>query len=288
MSNEIKVFENEEFGKVRTVVIDDEPWFVGKDVCLIFGDKNHNRSLGRIDPSDKRAIDILDSKNRTQSPTFVNESGLYSLLFSMQPQKANNDGVSDAYPIEVQERIDKLHKFKRWVTAEVLPSIRKTGSYSIQSKQDNEEDVIILKIAKAETIEERLIAINDYHNIIVRPLKEENKQLITTNEVLVEDILSWADRNLINAVVRRYGSFNGNFGSAWIEWKKELLYKYSINVNARMTAHRNSSGKKTKPKTLDMIYNDEVPDALRTAVSMCESKGIDVSDLLVKHKENNT
>ena len=63
---------------------------------------------------------------------------------------------------------------------------------------------------------------------------------------------------------------------------------YGINVNARMTAHRNSSGKKTKPKTLDMIYNDEVPDALRTAVSMCESKGIDVSDLLVKHKDNNT
>lgn len=109
----------------------EEPWFVGKDVCQIFGDKNHNRSIGRVDTVDKRQEIIVDSLGREQKAVFVNESGLYSLLFAMQPQKAHNDGVSDEYPIEVQERIEKLHKFKRWVTSEVLPSIRKTGSYSI-------------------------------------------------------------------------------------------------------------------------------------------------------------
>lgn len=68
---------------MRTVVIDNEPWFVGKDICVMFGDKNHNRSLSRIDDVDKRPIEIKDSMGRNQSAIFVNESGLYALLFSM-------------------------------------------------------------------------------------------------------------------------------------------------------------------------------------------------------------
>lgn len=129
MTNEITIFENPEFGKVRTLQIDDKPWFVGKDICQAFGDKNHSRSIGRVDNMDKRQENIIDSLGREQKAVFVNESGLYSLLFAMQPQKANNDGVSDAYPIEVQERIEKLRKFKHWITSEVLPSIRKHGAY---------------------------------------------------------------------------------------------------------------------------------------------------------------
>lgn len=127
--NEIKIFENPEFGSVRTVELNGEPYFVGKDICMAFGDKNHNRSLGRVSDDDKVVVEITDSMGRKQSITAINESGLYSLLFAMQPQKANNDGVPDAYPIEVQQRIDKLHKFKHWVTHEVLPSIRKHGAY---------------------------------------------------------------------------------------------------------------------------------------------------------------
>ena len=129
---EVTVFKNlvhPEFGELRTVEIDGEPWFVGKDVCIIFNDTNHNRSLGRIDSEDKKILPLKDSLGRTQKATFINESGLYALLFAMQPQKANNDGVSDAYPIEVQTRIQKLHDFKHWVTSEVLPSIRKNGAY---------------------------------------------------------------------------------------------------------------------------------------------------------------
>ncbi len=134
---QIQVFKNEEFGEIRTVVIDGEPWFVGRDVCSVFGDKNHIRSLARVDEADKKKVELTDTLNRKQIATVINESGLYALLFAMQPQKAHNDGVSDEYPIEVQERITKLRKFKRWVTAEVLPSIRKTGTYSIQAKPDS-------------------------------------------------------------------------------------------------------------------------------------------------------
>ncbi len=127
--NKIILFKHEEFGEIRTLNIDGEPWFVGKDVCIAFGDKNHIRSVARVDDIDKRKVELTDSMNRKQNATVINESGLYALLFAMQPQKAHNDGVSDEYPIFVQQRMEKLRKFKRWVTAEVLPSLRKHGAY---------------------------------------------------------------------------------------------------------------------------------------------------------------
>lgn len=135
--SKIQIFESTDFGTVRTVLIDKEPYFVGKDVCEAFDDKNHNRSLGRIDEEDKRREQITDVLGRKQEAVLINESGLYALLFAMQPQKANHDGVSDAYPIEVQERIKKLRRFKRWVTSEVLPAIRKTGSYTVPKLEKN-------------------------------------------------------------------------------------------------------------------------------------------------------
>lgn len=131
--NELQIF-NFDGNEVRTLTIDNEPYFIGKDVCKAFGDSNHNRSIGRVDDIDKRVEEITDSMGRKQKALFVNESGLYSLLFAMQPQKAHHDGVSDEYPIEIQERIDKLHRFKRWVTSEVLPAIRKHGAYLTDKK----------------------------------------------------------------------------------------------------------------------------------------------------------
>lgn len=127
--NNIQIFQNLEFGKIRSTEKSGEVWFVGKDICAAFGDKNHNRSLGRVDDEDKSIVQIIDSLGRPQVVTVVNESGVYSLLFAMQPQKVNNGGVSDAYPIEVRDRIEKLRRFQRWVTHEVLPSIREHGYY---------------------------------------------------------------------------------------------------------------------------------------------------------------
>lgn len=147
----LQIFNNTELGSVRSLMINNNPWFVGKDICTVFGDKNHNRSLGRVDAEDKREEEVTDSLGRTQKAIFVNESGLYSLLFSMQPQKTNNGGVSDAYPIEVQERIEKIHKFKRWVTSEVLPSIRKHGIYAVDEVLNNPDMLInALQELKAE------------------------------------------------------------------------------------------------------------------------------------------
>lgn len=109
--NEITVFNNENFGDVRTVRIDDEPWFVGRDVAKILGYANTNDALANhVDEEDRTdGVAIRDSMGREQTPVLINESGLYSLILS--------------------SKLESAKKFKRWVTSEVIPQIRKTGSY---------------------------------------------------------------------------------------------------------------------------------------------------------------
>lgn len=122
--NDLQIFENPEFGSVRTVEIDGTPWLVGKDVAAALEYKNHKDALDRhVDAEDKRQSDevvIHDSMGREQHPTIINESGLYSLILSSKMPKAK--------------------AFKRWVTSEVLPAIHKTGAYeSFQAKQHIEQ-----------------------------------------------------------------------------------------------------------------------------------------------------
>ena len=117
MSNEIKIFENEEFGSVRTMEINGEPYFVGKDVAEILGYANTSKALiDHVDDEDKLNNETLSSLGQ-RGGWLINESGLYSLILS--------------------SKLPNAKKFKRWVTSEILPSIRKTGGYSIQSKPDS-------------------------------------------------------------------------------------------------------------------------------------------------------
>ncbi|GAE27002.1 phage antirepressor protein [Halalkalibacter wakoensis JCM 9140] len=130
-----KVFN---YGKseVRTVVKGEEVWFVAKDVCEVFGDTHYRRSISRLD-EDEKGVTPLSTPGGTQQITVVNESGLYSLLFSMQPQKKST--VSEQ---EYKNRVDGLKKFKRWVTHDVLPSIRKHGMYAKDELLDNPDLLI--------------------------------------------------------------------------------------------------------------------------------------------------
>lgn len=107
--NEIMIFNNPEFGSVRTVYIDGEPWLVGKDVADILEYRNGSRDINRhVDADDRRKIMIYNGNQRRET-IVINESGLYSLVLSSKMLTAK--------------------KFKRWVTSEVLPTIRKTGGY---------------------------------------------------------------------------------------------------------------------------------------------------------------
>lgn len=115
--------------KVRIVEKDGIHWFVAKDICKYFGDSDHKRSISRLDKDEISLAKVKDSLGRMQNATVVNEPGLYHLLFNFQPEQARcKDGGARIAPL-IKERVEKIRKFKRWVTHEVLPSIRKTGAY---------------------------------------------------------------------------------------------------------------------------------------------------------------
>lgn len=151
--NDLQIFNNKEFGNVRAVVVNDLPWFVGKDVCEAFGDTNYRRSLSNIDESDK-GVSQIDTPGGKQNMVVINESGLYSLLFQMQPQKAKGVSQNDAL---INERIEKLHRFKHWVTSEVIPSIRKNGGYIAGQETMSDEELM----AKALLVANNKIAERD-------------------------------------------------------------------------------------------------------------------------------
>lgn len=140
METDIQIFKNEEFGEIRTLVVDNEPWFVLKDVCAAFGESNYRRVSARLD-DDEKGVSQMDTPGGKQAMTVINESGVYSALFAMQPEKAR--GVTDDY---ILQRQAQLRKFKKWVTSEVLPSIRKHGGYLTPQKVDeilSDPDTII-------------------------------------------------------------------------------------------------------------------------------------------------
>lgn len=114
--NSVQIFNNAEFGEIRTVVIDDEPWFVAKDIAKSLGYKNTNQSVKDNTDSDDRGVSPVVTPSGMQNMVVINESGLYSLIFG--------------------SKLESAKKFKKWVTSEVLPSIRKQGSYQLPQTTD--------------------------------------------------------------------------------------------------------------------------------------------------------
>lgn len=158
----LQVFQNEEFGDVRVIEVDSEPWFVGKDVAEALGYSNTTKAVQmHVDGEDKKTLDFksfsqngigLWEKNDYSDKVVINESGVYSLVFS--------------------SKLESAKKFKHWVTSEVLPSLRKHGVYATPVTLDN------------------MIADPDFAIRLLTELKEErkrSKELEEQNEVLKEE-----------------------------------------------------------------------------------------------------
>ena len=131
MDNKMEIFKNEEFGSVRVIMLDDAPWFVGKDVASILGyTKPLNAISAHVDADDSLKQGLIDSMGRSQQTIFINESGLYALIFA--------------------SKLPTARQFKHWVTAEVLPCIRKYGAYMTDSvlEQVMREPKLILQMAE--------------------------------------------------------------------------------------------------------------------------------------------
>lgn len=125
----LQMFYNEDATiGIRTKLINGEPWFVGKDICNALGFANHNDALSRLDSDERDGVGITDPMGRNQEVTVINESGIYHLIF--------------------QSRKPEARAFRKWVTNVVLPSIRRTGTYSSNSIQTPVEEKKKLPLPK--------------------------------------------------------------------------------------------------------------------------------------------
>lgn len=170
MENKVAIFENKEFGKVRTVLVNDEPWFVGKDIaeCLGYA-KPENALAAHVDSEDKTTTLIQGSgSNYKSKTTIINESGVYALIFG--------------------SKLPNAKKFKHWVTAEVLPSIRKNGAYmtpqTIKDLLANPQNIIDLcqRLIDSEKETKELQAELDY-----------SKEWYSIKRVAKMNNVSWRD-----------------------------------------------------------------------------------------------
>lgn len=122
----ITTFNNEEFGNMRTLTINGEPWFVGKDIAECLGYSRSTKAVSdHVDEEDIDGIPIQDSIGRMQNTPIINESGVYSLILS--------------------SKLESAKKFKKWVTSEVLPSLRKTGTYTVMAAQPTTTSSIVVQ-----------------------------------------------------------------------------------------------------------------------------------------------
>lgn len=236
--NEIQIFENLEFGKVRSIVKDGEPWFVAKDICDVFGATNRNRIMQDLDEDEKGYTQVTTPGGLQETAT-VNESGLYRLLFSLQPAKAR--GVSDEY---VQERIGKLKAFKRWVTHEVIPAIRKTGMYmtdnAVQNilnnptafieilteykKVQDENKSLTMQNASQKQLIGELKPKADYTDLILK-----SKSLVTITQIAKDYGMSG---QAMNKILHNLGIIYNQSGQ-WLLYRKHQAkgYTHSETVN---------------------------------------------------------
>lgn len=170
--SELKIFENPAFGQVRIVEREGEPWFVGKDVAQTLGYSNTKDALARhVDDEDKRQEDgvvILDPMGREQHPTIINESGLYSLVLS--------------------SKLPTAKAFKRWITSEVIPSIRKNGGYIAGQAELSPEELM----ARALMVAQKTLAERDAR---ISALTVEN-QIMAPKAEYFDDLV---DRNLLTS-----------------------------------------------------------------------------------------
>ncbi len=141
MTNEIQIFNSPEFGEIRTVMIDGEPWFVGNDISQVLGYANPKGAIQKHVAEEDKLGHQFDTSGQKREMTIINESGLYSLIFG--------------------SKLESAKKFKRWVTSEVLPQLRKTGSYGMAQLPMSTQDQIKLLAQGNVELNQRVDTLND-------------------------------------------------------------------------------------------------------------------------------
>lgn len=202
--NELQIFENADFGSVRTLMINDAPYFVGKDVADILGYQNGSRDINRHVDEDDRRKEMLFDGNQDKETILINESGLYSLILSSKMPNAK--------------------KFKHWVTAEVLPSIRKTGGYIVGQERLTDAELMAKALMVAQkTIEARTEEVKSLQ--MLNAVQQQQIAELNPKATYYDLVLQCPDLISVTEIAKDYGK------SA--KWLNKILSENKVQYKQR-------------------------------------------------------
>ena len=256
MENELQIFKNEELEmEIRTLMIEGEPYFVGKDVASVLGyAKPLNAIAKHVEEDDSLKWGLIDSLGRNQQTIVINESGLYSLILSSKLPQAKN--------------------FKRWVTSEVLPTIRKTGGYV-----NNDELFINTYLPFADDTTKSLFkgtleTVRKQNEVIA----EQKKTIEHKEDVIIGlvDEIDLAQKRQVLVRVVKYKT--KNYRERWNELYKQFEMKYHIDLKRRFNTYNENNKPKLKNKLdyIDKVLN-KIPELYEIACKLYEN---DVKELV--------
>ena len=245
----IRTFTNGNLGNIRILIDNDEIWFIAVDICKCLEIGNSSQAISKLDTDEKKSLYVKNSGAGNPNKVFVNEAGLYNLILSSRKPEAK--------------------EFKRWITHEVIPSIRKHGAYmtpeTIEKVLYNPEFIINLA-SQLKAEQEKNEA-----------LTKENKALLTENDVLSGEIQTYDSRKILNALIRAltFRNYNGDYSYAWNSFYKQLKYKYGYDLKIR----KGKSNDNAQP-LITYLRDDEVGKAASLAAAMCKEAGLDL-DMII-------
>lgn len=239
--NEIQVW-NYESSEVRTVQVNGEPWFVLSDVCKVLELSTPARVAERLEKDEVSQTHTIDRMGREQKTTIINESGLYTVILRSDKPQAK--------------------PFRKWVTSEVLPSIRKHGSYSVQSQFADLSPQLQVLI-QMETRQKQIEARQAEQATALAGLEQK---LQNTCEVIALDKTAWRkdSEHLINKIARATGDGYGGIRLVYEEIYRSIESRAGVSLNTRLTNKRNRmagegvcKSKRDRLTRVDIIAEDK-------------------------------
>lgn len=226
--NQLQVFTNEKFGEVRSILIKGEPWFVGKDIAEKLGYKDASSAVSKKVDSDDRGLAKMATPSGTQEMTVINESGLYALILG--------------------SKLPQAKEFKRWVTSEVLPSLRKNGTYSITTQNVNDNLTNLVQATITNIVP--LIA-NEMGKLVLQSQDKINQsvEMLHNQSVIYDD-----DRNKLKDLI---GFHSVNTTRIVKTIKESLTDKLGYNVYANTEIFQKV--KKAVFKEFEVIKWEDIP-----------------------------
>lgn len=223
-SQALSLFNYKSLGAVRVAMIDGAPWFCLNDVCEVLLIANPRNVAARLDEDEKGAVHLCDAIGRYQKTTFVNESGLYTVVLRSDKPEAK--------------------PFRKWITSEVIPTIRKTGSYSVSQPAPEEQkplsqlEMLSLMAQEAVKQEKRLAEVETKVDRLLLRREQAEKDLAALPPATVKAAPK-TTRALVAELVANYCKATSvEFVDAHRKLHKEFYYRHHINLNKRFLANR--------------------------------------------------